>query len=96
MLACVQDLIVMANGKRLILGEPWAFQGQREGTQLTLLCHRKLSHTEAGQGRQRTPVQRLGMRTWDGVRTGDAPRTYVQRMVSSMVGRFESVTAESL
>lgn len=88
----VQDLIVMANGKRLILGEPWAFQGQREGTQLTLLCHRKLSHTEAGQGRQRTPVQRLGMRTWDGVRTGDAPRTHVQRMV----GRFESGTAESL
>jgi hypothetical protein len=88
----MQDLIVMAIGKRLIPGEPWAFLGQREGTQLTLLCHRKLSHPEAGQGRQRIPIQRLGMRTWDGVRTGDAPRTHVQRMV----GRFESGTAESL
>ena len=88
----VQDLIVMANGKRLIPGESWALQGQREGTHLTLLCHRKLSHPEAGQGRKRTAVQRLGLRTWVGVRTGDAPRTHVQRMV----GRFESGTAESL
>ena len=93
------DLIVMVNGNRLLPGERLTLEGtQREGTQLRLTCHRDRSPAEAAgapgaaQKRQRREVTRPGMRSWDGVRTGDASRTHAQRMLD----RFESGTTDSL
>ena len=88
----VNDLVVMVNGERLMLGEKLTLKGsQCEGTRLTLTCHRKRMSAST-EKRKRTAVQQPGMSSWVGVRMGNAPRTRVQRMVD----RFESGTADSL
>lgn len=82
-------------GSPLVPGVALALPGrQREGTHLTLTCRRVRMHAEAeaGEKRRRTTVQQPGMRSYDGVRMADAPRSRIARMAD----RFASGTANSL